>query len=93
MRKVTPEDNLLPVRARQLYRRAYAGLERFNIVRVFPPGMEENWAGNREENPGLGGVFLPQGTFSDRPLPLSPDALFFPKASVFIIKRRFPIRF
>ena len=62
------------VGVRTLLVRARAGLDQFNIVRVFPPGVDENSAGASEENPGLGGVFLPQGTFSDGPHPFGPDA-------------------
>ena len=72
MRKATPDDNLLPVGARQPYWRAYAGLDQPNTIRVFPPGMKKNWAGIRGENPGLGGVFLPQGTSSEHLPPSGP---------------------
>jgi hypothetical protein len=34
--------------------------------------MEKNWTGIRGENTGLGGVFLPQGTFSEHLAPFGP---------------------
>jgi hypothetical protein len=52
--------------------RTRAGLCELVTIWVIPPGVDENSAGASEENPGLGGVFLPQGTFSDGPHPLSP---------------------
>jgi hypothetical protein len=52
--------------------RTRAGLCELVTIWVIPPGVDENSAGASEENPGLGGVFLPQGTFSEHMAPFGP---------------------